>query len=184
MYVCLYVLLHVIGTCLKANDIIKPRCPLYIHISKYFTVTLHTHRKSVFGIFSDGDAVLPHLMRPPTPECEVIQGIWREKLHLRETAYGEVNVQRTSVENYDREAQDVHGDGDGAQYEMARMPFHVNGTQSDVQGGVRGPHVRETLPIDEYKDSILGCIASSSVTCVHGETGCGKSSMVCCVPLA
>jgi len=36
----------------------------------------------------------------------------------------------------------------------------------------------ETLPIHEHRDRILSCIDNNQVTCIQGETGCGKSSMV------
>ena len=36
----------------------------------------------------------------------------------------------------------------------------------------------EALPIAEHRHTILQSIAASQVTCIQGETGCGKSSMV------
>ena len=41
------------------------------------------------------------------------------------------------------------------------------------------PRGREpTLPIDEHREKIMQSIGANRVTCIQGETGCGKSSMV------
>eukprot|EP00931_Biecheleriopsis_adriatica_P024385 TRINITY_DN1520_c1_g1_i2.p1 TRINITY_DN1520_c1_g1~~TRINITY_DN1520_c1_g1_i2.p1 ORF type:complete len:3371 (-),score=1236.43 TRINITY_DN1520_c1_g1_i2:41-9523(-) len=40
-----------------------------------------------------------------------------------------------------------------------------------------GPE-REVLPIDEHRDEIVRTIRERRVTCIQGETGCGKSSRV------
>jgi hypothetical protein len=41
----------------------------------------------------------------------------------------------------------------------------------------RGPSVCG-LPIEEFRDEIIGSIRKNTVTSIQGETGCGKSSMV------
>ena len=42
-----------------------------------------------------------------------------------------------------------------------------------------GPRpLREKLPICEHQETIIQYIANHRVTCIQGETGCGKSSMV------
>ncbi len=40
------------------------------------------------------------------------------------------------------------------------------------------PRSLEVLPISNHRDKILGSIDRNRVTCIQGETGCGKSSMV------
>lgn len=36
----------------------------------------------------------------------------------------------------------------------------------------------DSLPISEHRDRILSAVERNQVTCIQGETGCGKSSMV------
>eukprot|EP00439_Symbiodinium_sp_Y106_P034567 s2406_g4.t1 len=48
---------------------------------------------------------------------------------------------------------------------------------STVQKPLPGPE-REVLPIDEHRDEIVRTIRERRVTCIQGETGCGKSSRV------
>ena len=36
----------------------------------------------------------------------------------------------------------------------------------------------EELPIIKYKEAILDHMRRNMVTCIHGETGCGKSTKV------
>jgi HrpA-like RNA helicase len=36
----------------------------------------------------------------------------------------------------------------------------------------------QRLPICDHKDEIIQHIEKHRVTCIHGETGCGKSTMV------
>jgi len=45
------------------------------------------------------------------------------------------------------------------------------------------PVKKIVLPIDEYRDQILGTVQTQRVTIIHGETGCGKSSRVPCMLL-
>ncbi|CAJ1421592.1 unnamed protein product [Effrenium voratum] len=46
-----------------------------------------------------------------------------------------------------------------------------------VQKPLPGPE-REAMPIDEHRDEIVRTIRERRVTCIQGETGCGKSSRV------
>lgn len=46
-----------------------------------------------------------------------------------------------------------------------------------VQKPLPGPE-REVMPIDEHRDEIVRTIRERRVTCIQGETGCGKSSRV------
>ena len=46
-----------------------------------------------------------------------------------------------------------------------------------VQKPLPGPD-REVMPIDEHRDEIVRTIRERRVTCIQGETGCGKSSRV------
>ncbi len=158
----------------------------YLHRNSCVLPALvHICRQSIFGLFCDGNEALPHLMRPPSPECEVVEGHWREKVHGTGSASEEQNVQYRTVEDHDREVQRLQGsmanmshvDSSLPQDQGSGVPRDNQQVRKGMQGGAGGL-ARELLPIDEFKDVILGCIENSSVTCVHGETGCGKSSMV------
>ncbi|CAK0822018.1 unnamed protein product, partial [Prorocentrum cordatum] len=52
------------------------------------------------------------------------------------------------------------------------------GQQAGASAQVLPGPPRETLPIDEHRDEIVGAIKSRRVVCIQGETGCGKSSRV------
>jgi hypothetical protein len=55
----------------------------------------------------------------------------------------------------------------------------TRGTHRDVDVDVGKKKVdEETLPIEEYREGILARIQDDLVTTIHGETGCGKSTMV------
>ncbi|CAK0897783.1 unnamed protein product [Prorocentrum cordatum] len=57
---------------------------------------------------------------------------------------------------------------------MVRWPTHQQ-VQAEVQKcGAAG----DELPIDEHRDKILKHIENYRVTCIQGETGCGKSTRV------
>ena len=43
---------------------------------------------------------------------------------------------------------------------------------------VPAPAVREILPIEEHREKLMASVRGNQVTCIQGETGCGKSSMV------
>ncbi len=62
----------------------------------------------------------------------------------------------------------------------ARDRGQAGGERRD--GGVRGDadkqHESGKLPIEEHRDAILARIEADLVTTIHGETGCGKSTMV------
>ena len=40
------------------------------------------------------------------------------------------------------------------------------------------PSKSQGLPIEEHRDAIVDCVQTNRVTCIQGDTGCGKSSMV------
>lgn len=88
------------------------------------------------------------------------------------------------------------GGGDGFE-ELGAVPQQILGHGSVPPGGVAAggdgmePGVAggmppttvakldlETLPIHEHRGRILSYIDNNQVTCIQGETGCGKSSMV------
>jgi HrpA-like RNA helicase len=106
-------------------------------------------------------------------------------MHGTDSANEVQNVQYKTVEDRDREVRRLHDSMAQMSHLDPSLPHDQDhGIPTDnqrvrkvAQGGAGGG-LREVLPIDEYKAVILGCIQSSSVTCVHGETGCGKSSMV------
>ncbi len=114
--------------------------------------------------------MLPHLMRPPSPEAEIIEGHMREKLHISEWESEQQNVQYRTVEEHDMEQHRLMLEASENGVAAATAPRH--------QVIAQGQRERERLPIDDYKEAILNSIEQSSVTCVHGETGCGKSSIV------
>ena len=37
---------------------------------------------------------------------------------------------------------------------------------------------KTVLPIEEHREMLLHRIRNNQITCIQGETGCGKSSMV------
>ena len=45
-------------------------------------------------------------------------------------------------------------------------------------GRAPAPAVREILPIEEHREKLMASVRGNQVTCIQGETGCGKSSMV------
>ena len=51
-------------------------------------------------------------------------------------------------------------------------------TRFDERGRNGPKPLREKLPICEHHETIVQYIANHRVTCIQGETGCGKSSMV------
>jgi hypothetical protein len=50
--------------------------------------------------------------------------------------------------------------------------------QPAAGGRPRVPPVKEILPIEEHRETLLASVRQNQVTCIQGETGCGKSSMV------
>ena len=45
---------------------------------------------------------------------------------------------------------------------------------------VRIRHAQATLPIRQYRDQIIDTVRAHQVVIVAGDTGCGKSTQVCC----
>ena len=66
--------------------------------------------------------------------------------------------------------------------EAQGSPLPAGGTLGALDGDSEIPFVcprsLEALPISNHRDKILASVERNRVTCIQGETGCGKSSMV------
>jgi hypothetical protein len=66
--------------------------------------------------------------------------------------------------------------------EIQGSPLPTGGTlgalESESEIPFVCPRTLEALPISNHREKILGSIERNRVTCILGETGCGKSSMV------
>lgn len=118
-------------------------------------------RESVLGLFSEGESLLPNLA--PLPRVQEGAADAGENWRVALQTDSDQTVQFKSEAEHDQHQQDQQ---------------HSAPALSLPDASVKVPLGRDILPIEGHRAEIIGSIDSGMVTCIHGETGCGKSSMV------
>jgi HrpA-like RNA helicase len=65
-----------------------------------------------------------------------------------------------------------------AALDLATVEAAAAAQAAEATAAARAAAQQDTLPIDEFKESILEHIRTHRVTIINGETGCGKSSRI------
>lgn len=161
-------LLHSLATLIGLNDYLPPPCKMF---SGRLLAHLHCRSLAVremVGALVEADEF---------PEFEITQmkegvmGLYPEPVLAPPPLVGDASPEAEPVDD-ENWREMLHVSDEAVQH--ASVEEHRESRVEETQAKV----VRDRLPIDDHRDKIMVSIAEGPVTCIQGETGCGKSSLV------